>query len=168
MPRSSAPTSVPAFAAVHAYSPLSRHPSFARGHREIIEMHVAVCLRPQADLSGDGLRQRVLKIELAIEIPFNLVAGDTDFQVVPLAGCCRRVANPFHRRTPALFELPQHEIVFQAIGPDRQIVAIRLQVEENTGALIDATRKAFESYRDLPILEVFDVLSHDIRVIGIS
>src|SRR5215468_9134720 len=66
----------PAFAAAHAASRTSRHPLFARDHGEIIEMHVAVCLRPQADLSGDGLWQRVLKIELAIEIPFNLVAGD--------------------------------------------------------------------------------------------
>src|SRR5215470_8828039 len=131
---------VPAFAGAHAASWTSRHPSFARGHGEIIEMHVAVCLRPQADLSGDGLWQRVLKIELAIEIPFNLVAGDADFQVVPLAGCCRCVANPFDRRTPTLFELPQHEIVFQAVGPDREIVAIRLQVEEDTGALVDAAR----------------------------
>src|SRR5258706_5352819 len=110
----------------------------------------------------------MLKIELAIEITFNLVADDTDFQVVPLASCRRRVANPFHRRTSALFELPQHEIVFQAIGPDRQIVTIRFQVEEDTGALVDATREAFETYRDLPVLEVFDVLGHDIRVIGIS
>src|SRR5215472_7909159 len=94
-----------------ADSRTSRHPLFARDHSEFVEMHIAVCLRPQADLSGDGLWERVLKIELAVEVPFNLVAGNADFQVVPLAACRRGVANPFHRRAAALFELPQHEIV---------------------------------------------------------
>src|SRR5262252_8834695 len=168
MPVSSERTGMLGFAAVHANPRTNRRPLLACCHREIVEMHVAVCLRPQADLSGDGLWQRVLKVELAVEIAFYLVAGDADFQVVPLAGCCRCVANPFHRRAPALFELPKYEIVFQAIRPDGQVVAIGLQVEEYTGALIDAARQAFEPYRDLPILEVFDVLGHNIRVIGIS
>ena len=37
---------------------------------ELVEMHVAVRLRPQADLPGDRFRQRVLQIELAVEIAF--------------------------------------------------------------------------------------------------
>src|SRR5437660_901927 len=50
--------------------------SLARDDSEIVEVHVAVRLRPQADLSGDGLWQGMLKIELAVEIPFNLAASD--------------------------------------------------------------------------------------------
>src|SRR6266568_3880105 len=44
-------------------------PILVRGRRRIIgEIHVAVRLRPQSDASGNRRRQRMLEIELAVEI----------------------------------------------------------------------------------------------------
>src|SRR5229473_104851 len=74
---------------------------------EFVEMHVAIRLRPQADLPGDRFRQRVLQIELAVEIALDLVARNADFEVMPLPGCGRGVSDPFDRRPPALLELPK-------------------------------------------------------------
>src|SRR5258708_36910199 len=116
MPLSSKRAGLPALAAMLADSRTSPHPSLAGHHRKIVEMHIAVRLRPQADLSRDGLWQRVLKIELAIEIAFNLVAGDANFQVMPLSGCRRAVATPSHRRTAPLSKLPHNELCFRGIG----------------------------------------------------
>jgi len=113
-------------------------------------MHVAVRLRPQANLPGDRFRQRVLQIELAVEIALDLVARDADFEVVPLPGCGRRVSDPFDRRPPAFLELPKDQIVFKAVRPDRQVVAVGLEIEQDAGALIDATRQAFEADADFP------------------
>ncbi len=85
-----------------------------------------------------------------------------------MPGCGRRVSDPFDRRPPAFLELPKDQIVFKAVRPDRQVVAVGLEIEQDAGALIDATRQAFEADADFPVLEVFDILSHDIRIIGIS
>src|SRR6266849_3920210 len=126
MPLSSERTGVPRFAGMQANSRTSPPPSLAGERSEIVEMHVAVCLRPQADTTGHWFRQRVLQIELAVEIAFDLVARDTDLKIVPLTASRRRVSNPLHLRTSAPFEFPQHDIVFEAISPNGQIVTVRL------------------------------------------
>src|SRR6516162_6302259 len=74
---------------------LATRSSLARCDGEFVEVHVAVRLRPQADLPRDRFRQRVLQIELAVEIALDLVARDADFEVVPLPGCGRCVSDPF-------------------------------------------------------------------------
>jgi len=45
---------------------------------------VAVGLRPQADASRHRLGERMLQIELAVEIALNLCAADANLEVVPL------------------------------------------------------------------------------------
>ena len=49
-----------------------RHRSVGRRHGEVVEIHVAVGLGPQADASGDRLGQDVLQVELAVEIAGDL------------------------------------------------------------------------------------------------
>src|SRR5262249_42433020 len=98
-------------------------------HREVVEIHVAVGLRPQADASRNRLGQDMLQVKLAVEIGRDLGPGDADLEVVPLAGRGRRIANPFHRGSLAFLEFPQDEIVLQRIGADGEIVAVRLEVE---------------------------------------
>src|SRR5262245_51365612 len=80
--------------------------SIRRRHREVVEIDVAVGLRPQPDAPADGLRQHVLQLELAVEIARDLRARDLHLEVVPLARCGRRVADPFDRGAFALLELP--------------------------------------------------------------
>jgi len=78
---------------------------------------------------------------------------NADLEVVPLAAGNRHVANPLHRGALALLELPQHEIVFQAVRLDRQVVAVGLEIEQDAGTLIDPARDTFEADRTLPVPE---------------
>src|SRR5262245_556304 len=80
--------------------------SIGRRHGEVVEIDVAVGLRPQPDASADGFRQHMLQLELAVEISRDLGARDLHLEVVPLAGRGRRVADPFDRGAFALLELP--------------------------------------------------------------
>ena len=143
-----------------------RHRSIGRRHGEVVEIHVAVGLRPQADASGDRLGQDVLQVELAVEIAGDLGPLDRDLEVVPLARRRRGVADPFDRGTLALLEFPQHEIVLERIGADRQVVAVGLEIEQDSGALIDAADDALEPHRDFAVAEIRDVLGDDVGEIG--
>src|SRR5262249_37077760 len=77
--------------------PLGQLATVCCHHGIIVEVHIAVGLRPQPDTAGDRCRKFVLQIELAVEIAFDLLAGNADLEVVPDARRSRRVANPFHR-----------------------------------------------------------------------
>src|SRR3977135_3474864 len=123
--------------------------SIRRHDREAVEINVTVGLGPQAEAAGDRLGQRVLEVGFAVERSFDLGAGDADLELVPLAARRRRVANPFHRRSLPLLELPQHEIVLDRVGADGEVVAVGLEVEQNAGALIDTAGDALEAGRDL-------------------
>src|SRR5260370_17964540 len=80
--------------------------STGRGRSEVVEVHVAVGLGPQADSSRNRLGQDMLQVELAVEIGRDLGPGDAHLEVVPLAGWGRRIANPFHRGPLAFLEFP--------------------------------------------------------------
>src|SRR5262245_65756836 len=102
---------------------------------------MAVGLGPQADSSRNRLGQDMLQVELAVEIGRDLGPGDVDLEVVPLAGRGRRIAYPFHRRALAFLEFPQDQIVLQGICADGEIVAVRLEVEQDSGTLIDRSEE---------------------------
>src|SRR5262245_36304151 len=87
---------------------------------------------------------------------------------MPLTSRGWRVANPFHRGPLSLLELPQHEIVFEGIGADGEIVAVRLEIEQYPSALVDAAGNPLEPHGDLPVAEVGNILSHYVGKIGIS
>src|SRR5262245_62116646 len=126
-------------------APMQEAPSVCGRDGEVVELDVAVRLRPQADAARHRRRQGVLEVELAIEIALDLGTGDADFQVVPLAARRRRVPDPLHRRALAFLELPQHEIVLEAVGPHGEIIAVGLEIEQDAGALIDAAGNALEA-----------------------
>jgi hypothetical protein len=93
----------------------------------------------------------VLKIKLAVEIGLDLRACDADLEIVPLARRGRRVANPFDLGATAFLELPRHQVVFEAIGPDRQVVAVRFEIEQDAGALIDTPGQPLETDGDFSV-----------------
>src|SRR5262249_22775142 len=102
---------------------VTRHqrPSICWRHRERVEVHVAIGLGPEADTPGHGLGQRVFQVALAIKVAFHGGARNADLELMPLLARGRGVPDPLHGGTLALFELPQHEIVFETVRPDRQI-----------------------------------------------
>src|SRR5947209_6751404 len=71
--------------------------SISRHHREIVEVHVAVGLGPQADASGYRLGEHVLQVRFAVEIGCDLRPDDVDLEVMPLPRRGRRVPNPLYR-----------------------------------------------------------------------
>ena len=80
----------------------------------------------------------MLEIELTVEITLDFGPVDPHFQIVPLPARGGRIANPFHRRSFSLFEFPEHQIVFETIRSNGQIVAVGLEVEQNSCTLVDA------------------------------
>src|SRR5712671_1882120 len=110
----------------------------------------------------------MLQIQFAVQIAFNLRSRDAHLEVMPLAGRCRSVADPLHRGALAFLEFPKNEIVLKRICSDRQIVAIGLEVEEDSGALIDATGNSFETHGELAVLEVANFFRDGIREIRIG
>src|SRR5919202_5643225 len=71
-----------------------RRTSFRRRHREIVEVHVAIGLGPEADAPGHGRGQRVLQVALAVEVAFHSGARDADLELVPLMARGRGVPDP--------------------------------------------------------------------------
>src|SRR4051794_1402993 len=70
----------------NGFTPLEQYesrPSICRGHGIVVEVHVTVGLGPQADASADRRGPVMLERELAIEISFDLVAGDPHLEIVP-------------------------------------------------------------------------------------
>ena len=110
----------------------------------------------------------MLQIELAIQITLDLGAADPNLQVVPLMRGRRRVSHPVHRGTLALFELPEHEVVLEAVGADREVISVRFQIEQDAGALIDTAGQPFEANRDLSVCEVVDVGCDHIRIVRVG
>ena len=119
----------------------------------IVEIHDAVRLRPHADLSRDRYRQGVLQIELAVQIGLDFRSADPDFQILPLPARGWRIADPLHTRAGALLVFEQHEIVFEGVGSDEEVVAVRLQIEQDAGTLVDAPGDRLEAEADLATAE---------------
>src|SRR6476661_2463726 len=128
---------------------------------------MAVSLGPQADTAGDRLCQGVFKVELAVKIALNLGAANLDLEFMPLPRRSRRIAYPLDRGAFALLEFPQHEVVFQAVGSDGQVVAVRLEIEQDSRALIDTTRQSFKAHRDLTAREILDARHDCIGKVGV-
>src|SRR3954465_15121004 len=80
----------------------------------------------------------------------------------------RRIAYPFHRRSLSLLELPEHQVVFERIGAQGQVIAIGLEIEQDAGALIDSTGNSLEANANLATFEIRDILGDGVREIGVS
>ena len=82
---------------------------------------------------------------------------------MPLLGWRRRIAYPLDRTPAAALVFEQDEVVFEAVGTQYKIVAVRLQVEDDACCLVDASSNALEAQFDLPGAEIVDA---DGNVIG--
>ena len=59
-----------------------------------------------------------------------------------------------HELAHALVERPQHQVVFLAVEPHRQVIAVRFQVEQDPRALVKRALDDLEPHRDLARTEV--------------
>src|SRR6266446_7484163 len=134
----------------------------------IVEIHDAVGLRPHTDFSRHRSRQGVIEIELAVQIALDLRSADPDFEILPLPARGRRVADPLDARSLAFLVFEQHQIVFERIGPHQKVVAVRLEIEQDPGALIDASGNRLEPEADLPAPEIVDPLRDGIGEVGVG
>src|SRR5262245_39543615 len=87
---------------------------------------------------------------------------------MPLASGGGRISNPFYRGALALFEFPEHEIVFEWIGTQRQVITVRLEIEQNPRSLIDTAGNSLKAHGNLAVTKIVYVLGHDIREISIG
>src|SRR5262249_11124229 len=71
------------------------HRSICWRHGEVVEIHVAVSLGPQADAPRHRRGQDVLQVGLAVEVRRDLWPGDLHLEVMPLTSRRGSVANPF-------------------------------------------------------------------------
>src|SRR5262249_31977394 len=110
----------------------------------------------------------MLQVKLAVEIGRDLWPGDVDLEVMPLAGRGRGGGDSIPPPSPALLSCLQHTISFQGICADGEIVAVRLEVEQDSGALIDAAGNAFKAHGDFAVAEVRNVLGDDIGEIRVG
>jgi hypothetical protein len=85
----------------------------------------------------------VLEVELTVDVALDLGPGDPDLEIVPLTRRRRRIAYSF---ASTLLELPQHEIVFELVRAESQIVTVRHEVEQDSYSLVDAAGNALEAH----------------------
>src|SRR5947208_2790944 len=103
-----------------------------RFHNEVLEIARAVRLRPQADLSRYGLGERVFKGEIAVDVGFEISAGDRHLEFVPLvAGQVPRLPSRTAPNQPpaAVTERPQRDVVLGVVVAGCEPIAIGLNVE---------------------------------------
>src|SRR5690349_611970 len=87
---------------------------------------------------------------------------------MPLPGRGRRIAHPLDGGALAFLELPQHEIVFETVGPDRQVVPVRLEIEQDSGALIDTARQSLKAHGEFTAREILDTRQNGVGKISVG
>src|SRR5262249_1680146 len=140
----------------------------SRNHAIIVEINDAVRLGPHTNFSRNRRWQGVLEIKLAVEIAFYFRTADADFQILPLPAWGRGVADPLNARALAFLVFEQNEIIFERICPHQQVVAIRLQIEQNAGTLIDASGDRLEPKADLAAPKIIDPLCNGVGEVGLA
>src|SRR5262247_1687392 len=108
------------------------------------------------------MRQGWFPVERALDV----FASHDELETVPLACSGRGVADPLDGAAFAVDDLPEDEIVLERICPDRQVVAIWFEIEQDAGALVDAALERLEPHGDLALAEVIDALGDRIGVVG--
>src|ERR1051325_11460041 len=134
---------------------------------EVVEFHHAVGLRPDADFARHRLGEREVEELLAVEEALKLHAVHCDLERMlgpELQGDVLGAA--LHELSLAGVERPQDDVVFRAVEAHGEIVAVRLDVEEDAGAPIERTADHLKAYGDLAVLEVVDPLRHGDGEVG--
>src|SRR6185436_3811933 len=87
---------------------------------------------------------------------------------VPLLQLQRHVVRAFfHEAALAAPESPEDEVVLLAVEAHGEVVAVRLEVEEDAGALIELPAEETETHGDLPAGEIGDLLRDGVREIRV-
>jgi hypothetical protein len=117
----------------------------------ILEVAGAISLRPQADLARNWLRQRVFERKLTVDVGFELGPCDRHLQLMPLvAGQVPRLPSG---TTPdqfadAIAEGPKRDIVLGIVVARGKPVAVRFDIEQNTGTAVEIARNGLELQAD--------------------
>src|SRR6516225_4435231 len=107
-------------------------------------MHLAVGLRPQADASTNALQINCTPNKACRRGNLRPWCWRSGARGRAIGVMASSIANPFHRGAPVFLELPQNEVVVERVGAAGQIVAVRLEVEQDSRPLVGAAGNAFE------------------------
>ena len=66
----------------------------------------------------------------------------------------------------AALERPEHQVVLFAVEADGEVIAVRFEVEQNAGALIELPGDDLETNADVAIVKIVNVFGDRIRKIG--
>src|SRR5215470_10076354 len=68
----------------------------------VVDVHMAIGFRPNADLARDGLGKLMREVEFTVEVSLHGRALDHHLEVVPGLRRRRHVAHPIHRAAVTL------------------------------------------------------------------
>ena len=87
----------------------------------------------------------------AVQRRLELCALNGDLQRVPRIHLQWNVLHPLLNETALTFyKRPEHHVVFLAVEAHREIVAVRLQIEQDSGALIELPATSLKRIETLP------------------
>src|SRR5436189_6389223 len=93
---------------------------------------------------------------------------DRDPHPVPLAHLQMDVVQALlDEAALAALERPEHQVVLFAVEADGEVIAVRLQIEQNAGALVELPAEEAEADGDLAVLEIVDVPGHRVREVRV-
>src|SRR5207237_8051305 len=114
-----------------------------------IELAHAVGLRPRPHLPGHRLGERVLEQELVVEPAAQLRSLHGNLHPMPLSHLNVHVVHALlDEAALAALEGPEHEVVLFTVEADGEVVAVRLEVEQDPGALIELPAEEAEAHGD--------------------
>ena len=80
----------------------------------------------------------------------------------------RCVPNPRYRRAFTFFELPENQIILETVRTKCQVITVWLQVEQYSGALIDAAGQSLEAHGDLATPKILHVFGDCVGEVSIG
>src|SRR3954465_7542059 len=109
----------------------------------------------------------MLEKQFAIQIALQRGTVYLELDLVPCSQLEWNVLRAaFDKRSFAIVECPEDEIVLGAVEPDREVVAVRLDVEQNSRATIEHTANHLELHGDRSVREFRNVPGDRDREVG--
>src|SRR5262249_8031843 len=134
--------------------------------RQVVIAVSPVCLGITGRFVPKPARADMLQVKFAVEIGRDLGPGPRGHATDGSGSAYCESISP---RTACLSRVSTRRDCFRGDWrADGEIVAVRLEVEQDSGALIDAAGNAFEAHGDFAIAEVRNVLGDDIGEIRIG
>src|SRR5262245_31641173 len=148
---------------------VNRNRSLFRGRRdrELVEITDAVGLRPQPYFAGNRFGENVIEQTLAVQPSFELGSMYGDLDLMPFVQLERHVLGALlDEFADAFVERPEHQVVLLAVEAHRQVVAVRLEVEEDSGAFIQLAFNHLELHADFAVSEIRNIPGDRIGEVG--